>query len=216
MRILFGVVLAAAVSAVCASAAEELFSDTHVALKYEGEEMPLGLSAEASALPPGTKVAVLELEDGAAVEIQLLEDEAPETAANFIRLVEDKFYDGIPFHRVVPDFVVQAGDATLVGRENPDISLETEPDVSECLRGAVSMARLAHKDEYTGEVIYGATSATQFFILKKDSPHLDANFCVFGVVVSGMDIVDGIEQGDLIKRIRILTVGEDAPAAVEY
>lgn len=208
-------VLAASVLAVCASAAEESYFDTHVAVKYEGEEMPLGLSAEAKALPPGTKIAVLELEDGAAVEIQMLEDEAPETAANFIRLVEDRFYDGIPFHRVVPDFVVQAGDATLVGRENPDISLETEPDVRECLRGAVSMARLARKDEYSGEVIYGATSPTQFFILKKDSPHLDNNFCVFGVVVAGMGIVDGIEQGDLIKRIRILTVEEDKPAAVE-
>jgi peptidyl-prolyl cis-trans isomerase B (cyclophilin B) len=215
MRIFFGVFLAAAFLAVGASAAAELYSDTHVALKYEGEEMPLGLSAEAKALPPGTKVAVLELEDGAAVEIQLLEDETPETAANFIRLVEDKFYDGIPFHRVVPDFVVQAGDATLVGRENPDISLEVEPDVRECLRGAVSMARLAHRDEYTDEVIYGATSPTQFFVLKKDSPHLDDNFCVFGVVVAGMGIVDGIEQGDLIKRIRILTVEEAETAAVE-
>jgi peptidyl-prolyl cis-trans isomerase B (cyclophilin B) len=214
MRIFLGVTVAAAFLALCASAAEELHSDTHVALKYEGEEMPLAPSAEAKALPPGTKIAVLELEDGAAVEIQLLEDETPETAANFIRLVEDKFYDGIPFHRVVPDFVVQAGDATLVGRENPDISLEVEPDVRECLRGAVSMARLARQDGSTGEVIYGATSPTQFFILKKDSPHLDDNFCVFGVVVTGMNIVDGIEQGDVIKRIRILTVGEDE-AAVE-
>ena len=215
MRILFGLFLAAGVLAVCASAEEESYYDTHVALKYEGEEMPLDLSAEAKALPPGTKVAVLELEDGAAVDIQLLEDETPVTAANFIRLVEDKFYDGIPFHRVVPDFVVQAGDATLVGRENPDISLEIEPDVRECLRGAVSMARLAHRDENTGDVIYGATSPTQFFILKKDSPHLDDNFCVFGVVVAGMGIVDGIEQDDVIKRIRVLTVEEGETAAVE-
>ncbi|HUU57091.1 MAG TPA: peptidylprolyl isomerase [bacterium] len=215
MKRFFGLVVAASVLAVCASAAEELYGDTHVALKYEEEEMPLRLSAEARALPPGTNVAVLELEDGAAVEVQLLEAETPETAANFVRLVEDKFYDGIPFHRVVPDFVVQAGDATLVGRENPDISLEVEADVRECLRGAVSMARLARPDEDTGDVIYGDTSPTQFFILKKDSPHLDDNFCVFGVVVTGMGIVDGIQQGDLIKRIRILTVAEGEAAAVE-
>jgi cyclophilin family peptidyl-prolyl cis-trans isomerase len=77
------------------------------------------------------------------------------------------------------------------------------------------MARLARPDEDTGDVIYGATSPTQFFILKKDSSHLDDNFCVFGVVVTGMGIVDGIQQGDLIKRIRILTVAEGEAAAVE-
>jgi peptidyl-prolyl cis-trans isomerase B (cyclophilin B) len=213
MNRLFGLIFAAAVMAVCASAAEELYADTHVALKYEGEEMPLVLSAEARGLPPGTDVAVLELEDGAVVEIQLLEAETPVTAANFVRLVEEKFYDGIIFHRVVPDFVVQAGDATLVGRENPDISLEVEADVHKCARGAVSMARLARRDEDTGDVVYGATSPTQFFILKKDSPHLDDNFCVFGVVVTGMDVVDRIQQGDPIKRIRILKVGEAAAAA---
>ena len=212
-RSLILIVLAAS-AAVCALAAEEIYGDTTIALRYEGEEMPLALSAEAMALPPGTKVAVLELEDGATVEIQLLADETPQTACNFVALVEDGFYDGIPFHRVVEDFVVQAGDATRVGRENPEISLEVEPDVRECLRGAVSMARMARQDEATGEVIYGATSPTQFFILKKDSPHLDANFCVFGVVVTGMDAVDGIQQEDLIKRIRILTV-EDNRAAVE-
>jgi peptidyl-prolyl cis-trans isomerase B (cyclophilin B) len=196
-----------------AASAQEIYADTHVALKYEGEEMPLGLSAEAKALPPGTSVAVIELGDGATVEIQLFTAETPVTAANFVRLVEDKFYDGVPFHRVVPDFVVQAGDATLAGRENPAIAVEVEPDVRKCLRGALSMARLARQDEETGEVVYGDTSTTQFFILKKDAPHLDDNFCVFGVVVSGMEVVDVIAQGDVIKRLRLVTVGE--AAAVE-
>jgi peptidyl-prolyl cis-trans isomerase B (cyclophilin B) len=156
----------------------------------------------------GMKVAVLELEKGGQVWIELLEDETPVTVGNFIRLVEDKFYDGIPFHRVVPDFVVQAGDATLVGRENPDISLEIETDVRKCVRGAVSMARLAWLDEETGEVVYGETSPTQFFILKSDRPHLDRDFCVFGVVVAGMEVVDNIEHGDGLKRLIVFKVGE--------
>ncbi len=185
------------------------------AIAYEEEEALPELSAEAGQLPAGTKVAALEVDDGGIVEIQLLVDETPETAANFIALVEDGFYDGIVFHRVVPDFVVQAGDARLVGRENPDIKLALEPDERKCVRGAVSMARLARVDEETGQMVYGDASPTQFFILKSDAPRLEPDFCVFGVVVTGMDVVDEMAQGDVIRRVRILTVGEEAeePAA---
>jgi cyclophilin family peptidyl-prolyl cis-trans isomerase len=178
------------------------------AVPYEEEEPPLALTPEAYELPAGTKVATLELDDGGFVEIQLLVDETPETAGNFVALVEDGFYDGIVFHRVVEAFVVQAGDARLVGRENPDVELAVEPDERKCVRGAVSMARLARTDEETGQMVYGDTSPTQFFILTGDSPHLDPDFCVFGVVVTGMDVVDEIEQGDVIRRIRVQTVGE--------
>lgn len=167
------------------------------------EETP-PLSAAAAELPAGTTVAVLTLDNGGVVQIQILEDEAPATAANFIKLVSEKFYDGIPFHRVVPDFVAQAGDPTLVGRPAPDITLVTEQGKRPFTRGVVSMARLF--DPATKE--YGATSPTQFFILKKDSPHLNPNFCVFGLVVSGMDVVDEIKQGDVIKSIRLIKIGE--------
>jgi peptidyl-prolyl cis-trans isomerase B (cyclophilin B) len=197
MRLLYrlGVVVAVLVSAPALSAlAEE-------------DAMPLELSATARDLPAGTKVAVMELADGGVIEIQLLVDETPKTAGNFINLVEDGFYDGITFHRVVPGFVIQAGDATLVGRENPDIKLAVEPDVHKCVRGAVSMARYAQTGA-GGAMAYGDTSPTQFFILTGDSPHLDPDFCVFGVVVTGMDVVDGVRQGQAIQRVRILTVGD--------
>ncbi len=218
MRILFCLgAAAAALAPAPASAAVEVYGEDAMALLIEEEEMPLELSAAARELPAATKVAVMELTDGVVVEVQLLVDEAPKTAGNFIALVEDGFYDGIVFHRVVPDFVVQAGDATLVGRENPDIFLEIEPDVRKCVRGAVSMARLAGRDENTGEMIYGDTSPTQFFILKSDAARLDPDFCVFGVVVTGMDVVDAVEQGDVIERVRVLTVGGEgeAPATAE-
>ncbi len=193
MKITYGLAVAAALSAVAfAWAAEEVRGDAAVALRAEDEGAAPELSAAARALPPGTKVAVMELNNGAVVEIQLLTDEAPITAGNFIALVENGFYDGIIFHRVVPDFVVQAGDATLVGRENPELSLPLEADARKCVRGAVSMARLAWRDEETGEVVYGDTSPTQFFILKSDTPRLDPDFCVFGMVISGMEAVDAI------------------------
>jgi cyclophilin family peptidyl-prolyl cis-trans isomerase len=211
--------LAAAVALVpaLALAAVEVYGDNTVALRVEEEEIPLELSAAARELPAGTKVAVMELAEGVVVEVRLLTDETPRTAGNFIDLVEDGFYDGIIFHRVVPDFVVQAGDATLVGRENPDISLVLEPDTRKCVRGAVSMARLAWHDEDTGEVIYGDSSPTQFFILKSDAPRLDPDFCVFGVVVTGMDAVDAVQQGDVVQRVRVLTVGGEGetPTTVE-
>ncbi len=177
------------------------------AATVEEPETPLTLSADAQKLPPGTEVAVIETEEGI-VEMELLTKETPKTAGNFIKLVEDRFYDGIPFHRVEPGFVAQAGDATLVGRQNPAIEIPVEPDKRKAVRGAVSMARSATP----GATEYGATSPTQFFILTGNSPHLDPDFCVFGVVVSGMDVVDNVQKDDVIKRIRVLRVGEDQPA----
>ncbi|UCH78179.1 MAG: peptidylprolyl isomerase [Candidatus Coatesbacteria bacterium] len=207
---LFGVLavfVLALAAAGCQKKVEEPATGEETALTAATEEepeMPLALSEEADKLAAGTKVAVMELEAGL-VEIELFTDETPATAGNFVALCEDNFYDGIIFHRVEPGFVVQAGDATLVGRANPALALEVEPDKRKCLRGAISMAR--GFDQATGE--YLDTSPTQFFILLGDSPHLDPDFCVFGVVVTGMDIVDGIKQNDVIKRFRVLTVGEE-------
>ncbi len=174
----------------------------------EVPETPLVLSEEARKLPPGTEVAALDTDKGV-IEIELLTKETPRTAANFIKLIDDKFYDGIPFHRVEPGFVVQAGDATLVGRENPAVQLPVEADKRKTVRGAVSMAR----SMAPGATEYGETSPTQFFILTGDSPHLDPDFCVFGVVVSGMDVVDNLRKDDVIKRARVLKVGEDEAGA---
>lgn len=201
-------VLAACQKKVEAPATGEATGETAVA--ETPPETPLGLSAEAQKLPPGTNVAIIEMPEGV-IQIELFTEETPKTAGNFIQLAEDEFYDGIPFHRVEPGFVVQAGDATFVGRENPAIQVPVEPDKRKCVRGAVSMAR--SYNEASGE--YGDTSPTQFFILTGDSPHLDPDFCVFGVVVSGMDVVDNIERNDVIKRVRIVTVGEEPEATEE-
>jgi peptidyl-prolyl cis-trans isomerase B (cyclophilin B) len=169
-------------------------------------EKPLALSAEAQTLPKGTKVAVMELEKGGVVEISLLEKDAPKTVANFVELVNGKLYDNLPIHRV-EGFVVQTGDDEKAEQIHPGIKLEVEKDTRKCVRGAVSMARSMPP----GAKTYGDTSPSEFFILKKDSPHLDKDFCVFGGVVGkGMDVVDNIVVNDVIKRIRILTVGEEA------
>jgi len=209
MKIIIAALAAAALAVAGTAWAEDIevveeSYPPHEVDKHEGDGMTPALSEKAQELPAGTKVAVLEVDAGT-IEIQLFPDEAPATAANFINLVEDGFYDGITFHRVVPDFVIQAGDASLIGRENPDITLVTEGDARKCVRGAISMAR--GYNQMTKE--YLDTSPTQFFILKKDSPHLDPDFCVFGEVVTGMDAVDKTAQGDTIKSAVVVTVGED-------
>ncbi len=172
-------------------------------------ETPPVLSAEAQKLPPGTKVVAMELEKGGSIEFELLDKEAPKTAAHFEMLLNDKLYDGLPIHRV-EGFVIQTGDDEKAEQLHPGITLEAEKDKRKCVRGAVSMARAMAP----GAKEYGATSPTEFFILKQDSTYLDKDFTVFGMVVSGLDVLDKIQPNDVIKRIRVVTVGA-APATVE-
>lgn len=195
---------------------EELDAHMKEAHPPEPVEEPVVLSDEAAKLPPGTKIAVLELEKGGVIEFELFTEETPETVGNFVKLCEEKFYDGLAFHRVVKGFVIQAGDPVFVGKEPVDITIREEPDQRKFKRGAVSMARLATTDE-SGNAVYGATSGNEFFITTGEASHLDPDFCVFGMVITGMDVADGVAQGNVIKRIRVVEVPtvEEAPSAGE-
>ncbi|MCP4229768.1 MAG: peptidylprolyl isomerase [bacterium] len=165
------------------------------------EETDTVLSDTAKELPAGTRIVVMETEKGT-MEIQLFDEDTPITAENFAKLVADGFYDGMPFHRVVDDFVVQAGDPSLVGIENMSLTLEVEPDQHECVRGRISMAR-----GWDG-VNYLDTSPTQFFIMINDASRLDPDFCFFGEVVTGIKTVDQLKQEEEIIKATLHTVGE--------
>lgn len=195
---------------------EELDAHMKEAHPPEPAEEPAVLSEEAAKLPPGTKVAVLELEKGGVIEFELFTEETPETAGNFVKLCGEKFYDGLAFHRVVKGFIIQAGDPTFVGKGPVDMTIPEEPDRRKFERGAVSMARFATKDE-SGNTVYGATSGNEFFITTGEAARLDPDFCVFGMVITGMDIADGVAQGNVIKRIRVVEVppAEEAPSVGE-
>lgn len=193
---------------------EELDAHMREAHPPEPPDEPVVLSDEATKLPPGTTVAVLELEKGGVVEFELFTEETPETAGNFVKLCDERFYDGLAFHRVVKGFVIQAGDPTFVGGEPVDMTIPEEPDKRKFKRGAVSMARLATADE-KGNTVYGSTSGNEFFITTGEASHLDPDFCVFGWVITGMDAADGIAQGNVIKRIRVVDVPTEEPAAEE-
>ncbi|MDZ7264507.1 MAG: HEAT repeat domain-containing protein [candidate division KSB1 bacterium] len=124
--------------------------------------------------------------------IQLYSDDAPLTVANFIQLCEEGFYNGIIFHRVVPDFVIQAGCPRGDGWGGPGHAIRCEINPHRYVRGSVGMA-LAGKD----------TGGSQFFITHSPQPHLDGRYTIFGQVVAGMEVVDRIQPFDMIIEITI-------------
>ncbi|MDP8911322.1 MAG: peptidylprolyl isomerase [Actinomycetota bacterium] len=116
------------------------------------------------------------------VTIELFDDEAPKTVDNFTRLARDGFYDGLTFHRVIPDFMIQGGDPSGNGTGGPGYTFEDEINEHRVVRGALAMANAGPN-----------TNGSQFFIVTKDeAPWLDGKHTVFGRVTDGMDVVDAI------------------------
>ena len=117
------------------------------------------------------------------IELELFEGEAPKTVDNFRKLAEDGFYNGVIFHRVIPDFMIQGGDPTGTGTGGPGYTFEDEFNDHPVARGALAMANAGPN-----------TNGSQFFIVTADAcPWLDGKHTVFGEVTSGMDTVDAIE-----------------------
>jgi cyclophilin family peptidyl-prolyl cis-trans isomerase len=118
------------------------------------------------------------------IALELFDDDAPKTVDNFVKLARDGFYDGVIFHRVIPDFMIQGGDPTGTGRGGPGYTFEDEINERKVERGALAMAN-AGPD----------TNGSQFFIVTTESaPWLDGKHTVFGRVTDGMDVVDAISE----------------------
>ena len=135
--------------------------------------------------------AYIDTEKGT-IEIELTVLDAPLTVRNFVALARKGFFDGLPIHRVVPDFVIQGGDPRGDGQGGPGYTIRDEINQWPYLRGTVGMA-LDWKD----------TGGSQFFITHSPAPHLDGRYTVFGHVVDGMDVVDRVVPRDRIVRVRI-------------
>jgi peptidyl-prolyl cis-trans isomerase B (cyclophilin B) len=117
-----------------------------------------------------------------AIEVQLFPEDAPKTVDNFRTLAEKGFYDGVVFHRVIPDFMIQGGDPTGTGSGGPGYTFEDEPNEHHVVRGALAMANAGPN-----------TNGSQFFIVTADEcSWLDGKHTVFGQVINGMDVVDTI------------------------
>jgi cyclophilin family peptidyl-prolyl cis-trans isomerase len=127
-----------------------------------------------------------------AVAVELFDGEAPKTVENFRRLAGEGFYDGVVFHRVIPDFMIQGGDPTGTGSGGPGYTFDDETNEHRIERGALAMANAGPN-----------TNGSQFFIVTADAcPWLDGKHTVFGRVTGGMDVVDAISGAETDERDR--------------
>ena len=130
----------------------------------------------------------IEMENGGIIDIELYEDKAPVTVANFKKLVAEGFYDGLIFHRVIAGFMIQGGDPTGTGCGGSDKNIKGEFMVNgfnnpiSHTRGVISMARSQNYN----------SASSQFFIMHADGKFLDGQYAAFGMVVNGMEVVDEI------------------------
>ena len=139
--------------------------------------------------------------DRGPVRVELYPDKAPLTVANFVNLARRGFYDGLNFHRVIKDFMVQGGCPQGTGTGGPGYKFEDEANNGvRHERGVLSMANAGPN-----------TNGSQFFITHVATPWLDGKHTVFGKVVSGLDAVDAVKQGDTIRKV---TIEGDADAAL--
>ena len=137
------------------------------------------------------QTATIETNQGT-IELELFTDDAPETVANFTRLAGEGFYDGLVFHRVIRDFMIQGGCPLGTGTGGPGYTFEDEINDHKVVRGALAMANAGPN-----------TNGSQFFIVTAEAtPWLDGKHTAFGQVTSGMDVIDRIEGGDTDSRDR--------------
>ncbi|MCK5115682.1 MAG: peptidylprolyl isomerase [Candidatus Aegiribacteria sp.] len=132
--------------------------------------------------------------DRGEIELELFPEYAPKTVNNFISLAKDGYYDGIIFHRVIPNFMIQGGDPTGTGRGGPGYNFEDEftGNPLEHETGSLSMANAGP-----------GTNGSQFFITHCPQPHLNGKHTVFGKVTKGQDVVDAIRQDDAMIKVTV-------------
>ena len=135
-------------------------------------------------------MVIITMENGDVIKLELDHEAAPITCENFEKLVNDHFYDGLTFHRVIPGFMIQGGDPAGNGTGGPGWSIKGEflangvPNPIKHTRGVISMARSMMPN----------SAGSQFFIMHKDAPHLDGQYAAFGHVVEGIEAVDRIAE----------------------
>jgi peptidyl-prolyl cis-trans isomerase B (cyclophilin B) len=139
------------------------------------------------------QIGVITLEKGGEIRMEFYPADAPKTVENFVTLATKGFYNGLNFHRVVPDFVVQGGCPKGNGTGGPGYQIKAEFNKQKHVRGTVAMARSQDPD----------SAGSQFYICYGSTPHLDGQYTVFGRVVSGMEHVDRIKQGDKMTSVTI-------------
>jgi len=176
-------------------------------LPVAGSIAPAGAQQPAQPAPPAPKeapkggkkvkqTAVITMEKGGEINIEFFPEDAPKTVENFVTLAKKGFYDGVTFHRVEPNFVVQGGDPKGNGTGGPGYTIKDEFNKQKHVRGVVAMARTQAPN----------SAGSQFYITLAPAHFLDNQYTVFGRVTSGMEIVDKIKVGDKMKSVKIIEV----------
>jgi len=167
-------------------------------------------------------IVTIEMEDGGVIKAELYPEIAPNTVNNFISLISKGYYDGIIFHRVIPGFMIQGGDPKGMGTGGPGYSIKGEftrngfTNNLKHERGVLSMARSMMPN----------SAGSQFFIMHKNSPHLDGQYASFGKVIEGIEVVDQIAsvqrnasdkplQPQTMKKVTVETFGVEYPEPVK-
>lgn len=143
-------------------------------------------------IPEGRHVRI-DLDAGPVI-IELLPEVAPNTVANFKVLAASGFYDGLTFHRVIPGFMAQGGDPKGTGTGGPGYTIKAEFNATKHVRGTVAMARTADPD----------SAGSQFYICYGPQPHLDGQYTVFGQVTEGMEYIDQVKNGTVMRKVSVL------------
>jgi peptidyl-prolyl cis-trans isomerase B (cyclophilin B) len=151
-------------------------------------------AAPAMQIDPAKQYRATLATDRGDIVVDLDARHAPKTVNNFVFLAREGFYDGVAFHRVIANFMIQGGDPTGTGRGGPGYRFEDETRGNPLRheRGVISMANAGPN-----------TNGSQFFITHGPQPHLDGKHTVFGKVAEGMDVVDAIRQGDTIQQVTV-------------
>ena len=162
-------------------------------------------------------IVTMEVEDYGTIKIELYPDAAPNTVKHFVSKIQEGFYDGLTFHRTIPDFMIQGGDKEGTGSGDSDYTIPGEfiangfkGNTLKHTRGTISMARANYSG--TGLTTYSYNSAsTQFFIMTQDTTSLDGYYAAFGRVIEGMEVVDAISNTEVVYRSSELADGEETP-----
>jgi cyclophilin family peptidyl-prolyl cis-trans isomerase len=145
-------------------------------------------------IDPATLAAVIEMQKGGKIIFEFYPKDAPNSVDNFITLAKKGFYNGLKFHRVIPGFMAQGGDPLGEGTGGPGYTIKDEFNSRKHIAGTVAMARTSEPN----------SAGSQFYICFEPQPHLDGQYTVFGQVIDGMDIVDKIQKGDIMKTVTIV------------
>ena len=152
----------------------------------------------------------IEVKDYGTIAVELDADEAPITVTNFVNLVEDGFYDGLTFHRIIDGFMIQGGDPNGDGSGGSSRTIKGEfssngvDNSIDHVRGVISMARSSLPN----------SASSQFFIVQEDSPHLNGEYAAFGHVTSGMEIVDAICEDVQVEDTNGTVLPENQPVII--